>query len=53
VVGVGDEGYNMIVDSFRSDKMDTFARVIVVNPLHVKLPRLVLSLSCTRVPPLL
>jgi hypothetical protein len=47
VVGVGDEGYNMIVDSFRSDKMGTFARVIVVNPLHVKLPRLVLSLSCT------
>jgi hypothetical protein len=37
----------MIVDSFRSDKMGTFARVIVVNPLHVKLPRLVLSLSCT------
>jgi hypothetical protein len=47
VVGVGDKGYNMIVDSFRSDKMGTFARVIVVNPLHVKLPRLVLSLSCT------
>jgi hypothetical protein len=47
VVGVGDEGYNMIVDSFRSDKMDTFARIVVVNPLHIKLPRLVLSLSCT------
>jgi hypothetical protein len=27
--------------------MGTFAHVIVVNPLHVKLPRLVLSLSCT------
>jgi hypothetical protein len=24
-----------------------FACVIIVNPLHVKLPRLVLSLSCT------
>jgi hypothetical protein len=47
VVGIGDEGYNMIVDSFKLDKMGTFARVIVVNPLHVKLPRLVLSLSCT------
>jgi hypothetical protein len=47
VVGIGDEGNNMIVDSFRLDKMGTFACVIVVNPLHVKLPRLVLSLSCT------
>jgi hypothetical protein len=47
VVGVGDEGYNMIVDSLRSDKMDTFAHVIVMNPLYVKLPRLVLSHSCT------
>jgi hypothetical protein len=47
LVGVGDEGYNKIVDTFRLDKMGVFARVIVVNPLHASLPRLVLSLSCS------
>jgi hypothetical protein len=47
LVGVGDEGYNKIVDTFRLDKIGAFARVIVVNPLHASLPRLVLSLSCT------
>ena len=47
VVGVEENGYNKIVDSFRNDKIGSFACVIVVNPLHVKLPRLVLSVSCT------
>jgi hypothetical protein len=46
-VGVGENVYNKIVDSFRLDKMDGFARVIVVNPLHDKLPKLMLSLSYT------
>ena len=36
VVGVGDLGYNKMVDSFKLDKVGGFARVIVVNPLHEK-----------------
>ena len=44
VVGNGESGYDAIVDSFRSNKKGSFARV---NPLHDKLPRLVLVVSCT------
>ena len=47
VVGSGTEGYSKIVDSFRSNKVGGFARVIVVNPMHEKLPRLVLVACCT------
>ena len=36
-----------MVDSFRKDKIGGFARVIVVNPLHDKLPHLVLAACCT------
>ena len=32
-IGVGEVGYNQMVDSFRKDKVGGFARVIVVNPL--------------------
>ena len=41
-IGVGEVGYNKMVDSFRLDKVGGFARVIFVNPLHPKLPRLVI-----------
>ena len=47
VVGVGEVGYNKVVDSFKQNKVGGFARVIVVNPLHEKLPRLVLVACCT------
>ena len=47
MVGVEEDKYSKIVDSFRNDKIGSFARVIVVNSLHVKLPRLVLSVSYT------
>jgi len=47
VVGNGEAGYNNIVDAFRTDKIGGFARVLVVNPLHEKLPRLVLVVTCT------
>ena len=43
--GVG--GYNEMMESFKLDKVEGFARVIVVNPLHDKLPRLVLVACCT------
>jgi hypothetical protein len=46
-VGNGEEGYEKILDVFKNNKMGSFARVIVVNPLHDKLPRLVLVVCCT------
>ena len=46
-VGIFVVGYNKMLDSFRLDKVGDFARVIVVNPLHEKLPRLVLIACCT------
>ena len=46
-VGIGKAGYSAIVDSFRLNQKGSFARVIMVNPLHDKLPRLVLVVSCT------
>ena len=46
-IGVGEDGYNKLVDAFRKDKVGGFVRVIVINPLHVKLPHLVLVVCCT------
>ena len=40
-------GYNRIMDVFTGDKVSIFARVIMVCLLHSKLPRLVLSVTCT------
>lgn len=47
LVGSQEEGYNNILHSFRSNKVRGFARVTVVNPMHEKLPRLVLVACCT------
>ena len=47
VVGMGDSGYDNIVDSFRTNRVGAFARIIMVNPLHSSLPRLVLVVTCT------
>ena len=47
VVGCGNSGYEAIVDAFRLNKKGSFARVIMVNPLHALLPRLVSVVSCT------
>lgn len=46
-VGSSEMGYNKVLDSFKLDKIGGFARVLVVNPLHEKLPRLVLVACCT------
>ena len=46
-VGNGESGYAAIVDSFQQNDKGSFARVIMVNPLHALLPRLVLVVSCT------
>ena len=37
-VGNGEEGYRKLVESFTSNRKAGFARVLVVNPLHPKLP---------------
>ena len=47
VVGSGEEGYNAVVDAFQTNQMRGFAKIVVVNPMHEKLPRLVLVVSCT------
>jgi hypothetical protein len=47
VVGEGDSGYSNIVNAFSSNCLASFARVIIVNPLHDKLPKLTLVVSCT------
>ena len=46
-VGNGEEGYRKLVESFTSNRKASFARVVVVNLLHPKLPRLVLVACCT------
>ena len=47
VVGMGDSGYDNIVDSFRTNRVGAFARIIMVNPLHSSLSQLVLVGTCT------
>jgi hypothetical protein len=47
VVGTRQMGYENIVDAFQNYIIGSFARVIMVNPLHEKLPRLVLVVSYT------
>ena len=40
-LGIGNDGYNKILDWLHYDKMGGFARVVMVNPLHDNLSRLV------------
>ena len=47
VVGEGELKYNRILDAFAADKVGGFARVIMICLLHDKLPRLVLTVTCT------
>ncbi|KAL3678263.1 hypothetical protein R1sor_021219 [Riccia sorocarpa] len=46
-VGSGEQGYNRIVESFQRNVIGAYARVIIVNPLHEKLPRLVICATVT------
>ncbi|KAL3683565.1 hypothetical protein R1sor_001587 [Riccia sorocarpa] len=46
-VGSGEAGYSKIVDSFEHNIQGSYVRVVIVNPLHVKLPKLVLFASTT------
>jgi len=47
VIGSRKDEYNMILESFKDNKIGGFARIIVVNPMHDKLPHLVLVATCT------
>lgn len=49
-VGSGVTGYESIVNSFKSNVRAHYARVLIVNPLHARLPRLVavIQLTCNR-----
>jgi hypothetical protein len=47
VVGNRGTGYNKIVASFKIDRIGGFIKIVVVNPLHEKLPRFVLVVCCT------
>lgn len=41
VVGEDEVGYHAIMDAFREFKIDSYARAIILNPLHPRLPRIV------------
>jgi len=47
VIRIGEVGYNNVLEAFKNNKIASFARVVIVNPLHEKLPRLVLVVCCT------
>ena len=38
-VGEGEEGYNTITSAFQEYKIGSYARAIILNPLHPNLPR--------------
>ena len=43
----GVTGYKRIVNSFKSNVCAHYARVLIVNPLHARLPRLVAVIQLT------
>jgi len=38
IVGTGKDGYNKIVDSFGTNRIGAFARIVMVNLLHQSFP---------------
>jgi hypothetical protein len=47
IIGTGEVGYNNIMEAFGNYQIAGFSRVIIVNPLHTKLPRVILVVCCT------
>jgi hypothetical protein len=47
VVGIAKVEYNKILKAFTNYTIASFARVIIVNPLHDKLSKLILVVCCT------
>ena len=46
-VGTGEDGYHNIEEAFANNKIASYARVIMINPLHKDLPALVALLMPT------
>ena len=46
-VGTGEDGYHNIKEAFQNNKIASYARVIMINPLHWDLPALVALLTPT------
>ncbi|KAL2621659.1 hypothetical protein R1flu_001864 [Riccia fluitans] len=46
-VGSGESGYSKIVESFEQKIQGSYAQVVIVNPLHEKLPRLIVYTCVT------
>ena len=44
MVGNDSEAYERLMDTFKSNKAATYARVIMINPIHEDLPPFVLLL---------
>jgi hypothetical protein len=47
VIGIGEVGYNNVLEAFTNNKIVSFAIVMIVNLLHEKLLRLVFVLCYT------
>ena len=46
-VGEGEEGYENIVNAFRTLKRGTHARAVIINPLHPELPKIPILIQPT------
>ena len=46
-VGDGEEGYKKIVNAFEHYKIGTYGGAILLNPLHIKLPRIAVLMMPT------
>jgi hypothetical protein len=47
VIGIGEIWYNNVLEAFTNNKIASFAKVMIVNPLHEKLSRLGFVVCCT------
>ena len=47
VIGDDNQAYQRLVDAFRQNRVAGFARVIMINPVHIDLPAFVVLLQAT------
>jgi hypothetical protein len=47
VIGIREVGYNNVLEALTNNKIASFAKVMIVDPLNEKLPRLVFIVCCT------
>ena len=46
-VGVGEEGYNNMVKAYQQNKRACYIRIIMINPLHEKVPSVIVMVQAT------